>query len=69
MRYGRERRYPHRVAAWLDSETWHRLTELSERYNRAPGSLAREAISCGLKQTAERLRNRERAKKRRQNAK
>lgn len=45
-----------RVTVSLDVPTDTRLTELSDRYRVARGTLAREAIAAGLKAVHERLR-------------
>ncbi len=45
-----------RVTVSLDAAMNERLEELSERYNVARGTVAREAIGAGLKAVQERLR-------------
>ena len=45
-----------RVTVSLDAVTTERLAELSDRYNVARGTIAREAIGAGLKAVHERMR-------------
>ena len=46
----------HLIRVTVDAATRERLDELSDRYQVAAGTIAREAIGAGLKAVTERLR-------------
>lgn len=52
---------PHPIRVQVDEATRARLSELSDRYGVAAGTIAREAIGTGLRAVTERLRRAARA--------